>query len=573
MTFYSKHMDLHRFVWLICLMCPFYSFSGTYGSLVFSELMVDPEPAVGLPEVEYLEIYNRSDQTVSLHGWTLCYGEKSYGFPDCSIDSAGFCLLCSKKAAILFPSGIFPVAFESFPILANTGQLISLKNEHGELITCLEYSDDWYKNEFKAKGGWSLECIDLDNLSGNSSNWNSSSNLNGGTPGYVNSVSAIYPDDVVPICTGIFVPASDRIELIFSKTMQPDNLAAIANYEISPKTTLVSAVLPLTPPYRSVVFMLSDTLESGIMYQLSLSNLTDISGLSLPKVSIPFGLPEVPSFFDLSLNEVLFNPAPNGSDYVEFVNISEKCIDLSQVWLTNQSASGSLDKGVRLSEKPLPCVPGSYWLLSANIDSHFFINNGSNIQNEIYLSEFPSMPDTSGHLLLLTTSAQIVDEMTYKESMHFPLISSCEGVSLEKLNPKLKSLEEASWRSASSASGYGTPGVVNSQYRDLSDMEEDGFSIQNKWITPDNDGLDDYLTIYYRVKDSGLANLTIFDLEGRVVKFLAKNELLASEGFMYWDGTKEDGELVSFGRYILQTDYFTSSGHRNKKRFVLTVLF
>jgi len=566
-------MDLHRFVWLICLICPFYSFSGTYGNLVFSELMVDPEPVVGLPEVEYIEIYNRCDQTVSLHGWTLCYGAKSYEFPDCSIDSAGFCLLCSKKTAALLSSRITPAAFESFPILGNTGQLISLKNEHGELITCLEYGEDWYKNEFKAKGGWSLECIDLDNLSGNSSNWNSSSNQDGGTPGYANSVSAIYKDDIVPICTGIFVPASNQIELTFSKTMQPDNLASIANYGILPMTTLVSAVMPLKPPFCSVVLMLSDTLESGIMYHLRISNLTDVSGLFLEEVSIPFGLPEMPSFFDLSLNEVLFNPTPSGSDYVEFVNISDKCIDLSQVWLTNKSASGSLNKGVRLSEKPLPCVPGSYWLLSASADDFFSINNGLKIPNGIYLSEFPSMPDISGHLILLTTSAQIVDEIIYKESMHFPLISSYEGVSLEKLNPKLKSLEDASWRSASSASGYGTPGVLNSQYRDLSDMDEEGFSIQKKWITPNNDGLDDYLTIHYRVKDSSLANLTIFDLKGRVIKFLAKNELLASEGFMYWDGTNEDGGLTAFGRYILQTDYFTPSGHRNKKSFVLTVLF
>ena len=566
-------MDLHRFVLSICLMCSLYSFSGTYGSLVFSELMVDPNPVVGLPEVEYIEIYNRGNQTVSLQGWTLCYGEKSYKFPDYSIDSAGFCLLCSKKAAVLLPSGISLAVFESFPILGNTGQLMYLKDDHGELITCIEYSVDWYKNEFKAKGGWSLECIDLNNLSGNSSNWNSSSNLNGGTPGYVNSVSAINPDDIFPICTGIYVLSPNQIELTFSKSLQAENLASLVNYEISPKTTLVSAIMPLIPPYRSVVLILSDSLEFSIKYYLRISNLKDVSGFFLPEVSIPFGLPEEPSFFDLSLNEVLFNPAPNGCDYVEFVNISDKCIDLSQVWLTNKSASGSLDKGVRLSEKPLPCVSGSYWLLSARANVLFSINHGLKIPNEIYLSEFPSMPDDSGHLILLTTSAQIIDEMTYKESMHFSLISSCEGVSLEKINPKLKSLENVSWHSASSATGYGTPGIINSQYHDLSDMEEEGFFIQQKWITPDNDGLNDYLTIHYKVKDASLANLTIFDLEGRVIKFLVKNELLASEGSIYWDGTKEDLGLAPFGRYILQTDYFTPSGQRNKKRFVLTVLF
>ena len=566
-------MDMRNFVLIFCLIHPLFSFPNLYGGVIFSELMVDPAPAVGLPEAEYIELYNRSGSKLSLYGWALCYGDKIYRFPACSIDSAGYSVLCSGEVAALFSGETPLIAFATFPTLSNTGQLIYLLDDRGKCVTCLEYSPGWHQNAFKAKGGWSLECMDVNNLSGEASNWTSSVNLKGGTPGCVNSVAAVNPDLTFPVCTRVYVPSFKQIELTFSKSLQPEALVSVLNYEISPQTTVVSSVLPAFPACRSVVLNLSDSLVKGSIYDLRLSGLIDVSGLPLKDTLISFGLPESPDSFDLSLNEVLFNPTPNGCDYVEFVNISDKCIDLSQVWLSNKSESGDLNEGVRLSEKPLPCIPGSYWLVSVSAETVSAANAFPEIPDAIDLSSFPPMPDASGNILLLTKSARVIDEMSYRESMHFPLMGLCEGVSLEKLNPELASSDPEHWVSASAASGYGTPGFLNSQYRNLSEVNVEGFYVDNKWITPDNDGQDDFFTIRYKVAESGLANLTVFDLNGRVVRNLLKNELLAAAGSVFWDGTGNDGSLVPYGRYILRTEYFTPSGRKLNKRFVLTVLF
>jgi len=563
---------MRKIVLIICLIHSIFSFSNQSDAVVFSELMVDPEPPVGLPDVEYIELYNRSGKTLSLNGWTLFYGEKAYAFPASQIDSAGYCLLCSKSAEKLFDAERSLIVFPSFPALVKTGKAMYVLNEKKELVTCLEYSSDWHANAFKENGGWSLECIDLDNLSGQASNWTSSINEKGGTPGFANSVSTINADTEIPLCTSIYVLSPNQLELTFSKRMRPDVLSDILNYETTTFPKIVS-VIPTLPTHRSVILNLIDSLESGAIYNLNLINIEDISDLPLKEKSVSFGLPEDPEPSDLTLNEILFNPLPNGCDYIEFVNVSGKCVDLSQVWLTNKSESGILNAGVRLSTKPMPCVPGSYWLLSVCADSVLAVNGYSEKPNFIDLPSFPSMPDDAGNVVLLTTSAQIIDEMTYKESMHFPLISSCEGVSLEKRNPALSSTDPAFWTSASTTSNYGTPGYQNSQYRDIGEIDSDGFSIENKWITPNNDGLDDLITIHYKVSESSVANLTLYDLKGRVVRHLLKNELLAVSGFVYWDGTSNDGRMVPYGRYILQTECFTPAGKVFKKRFVLTVLF
>jgi hypothetical protein len=541
--------------------------------VVFHELMLDPEPAVALPEAEYIELYNRSGQRMSLKGWTLLYGETAYPFPDCSLDSAAYCLICSRASEKMFSPGKPLVAFASFPTLANAGKSIALLDERQELVAFLDYTASWYGENFKASGGWSLECIDAENLSGLSSNWIASRDASGGTPGYRNSVVAKNPDRTLPQLNRLYVLSPRQIELCFSKSLRPEALATVRNYDLSPSGRAIVTAVPGFPACRSVILNLNDSLVSGTVYGLRLSGLKDVSGLSLKDTVELLGLPQSPRVFDLSLNEVLFNPKPGGSDYIEFVNRSDRCVDLSRVWLSSRSASGKLDAGIRLSDKPLPCMPGSYWLLSARMDSIQSAAGVRDFFHGIGLPSFPSMPDQAGNVALLTSSAQIIDEMNYRESLHFPLIVDDEGVSLEKINPELASLDETSWVSSSRTSGFGTPGLPNSQYRELEETGADVFELDWKWLTPNNDGLEDRIAISYQSSEPGQANLSVYDLSGCRVRRLLENELLAAKGCLFWDGTNDEGRLVPAGRYILLAEAWTPTGKRNKKRFVLTVLF
>ncbi|HET9570801.1 MAG TPA: lamin tail domain-containing protein [Bacteroidales bacterium] len=562
-------------IFLIVLCCFFwYTLSAIhYGDVVFSELMVDPEPSVGLPEVEYLEICNRSDLEISLVGWKLLYGDKSYGLPPCKLSSGEYLVLCSKTSANSFPAGVPVIGISPFPSLLKTGKLMALTSSTNELVSILDYSDRWYGSGFKANGGWSLECIDLTNFSGHGSNWAASTDPSGGTPGLENSVFAVNPSFDIPSCTRLFVPSPDVLEIHFSSFMQLNSLYDKLNYVISPENTIIlSATVPF-PDSRILKLQLSDALVSESIYQLKISGLYNLSGRILKDTTLSFGLPEKPLPRSLVLNEILFDPLPGGSDYVEFVNVGTKCVDLSDVWLTNRSDDGDLNEGRRLSEKPLPCLPGSYWLLSESPDSVCSVGRFPLMPNRLEIKSFPSMSYDMGNVSLVTTSAEVLDEMNYTYKMHFPLISNPEGVALEKIRPDAVSSLRSNWISANSGAHFGTPGFKNSQFQEIQRTGKNGFYVNQTWITPNNDGLNDRVQVQYELPESCVGSLTVFDLQGRLVRKLANNELLGVQGDYWWDGTYDDGKLAPFGRYILFAEAFTPKGEVFRSRLVLTILF
>ena len=143
-----------------------------FGSIIFNEIMANPKGISGLPESEYIELYNRTDNVISLKKCTLNYGGKKYLLPDITVDAKNYIVLCNQKYKDLWTAnGISVTGVSSFPTLLNTGKLLWLEDEYGNLISWVEYTDSWYKDNKKKDGGYSLECIDSDNLSNNAVNW------------------------------------------------------------------------------------------------------------------------------------------------------------------------------------------------------------------------------------------------------------------------------------------------------------------------------------------------------------------------------------------------------------------
>jgi hypothetical protein len=151
--------------------------------------------------------------------------------------------------------------------------------------------------------------------------------------------------------------------------------------------------------------------------------------------------------------------------------------------------------------------------------------------------------------------------------MHFSLLADTRGVSLERLSFEKPGTDANNWHSASKTIGYATPGCPNSQ--GFSTFETDEmFRLSPTLISPDDDGIDDFLTISYNLETSGFTgNIRIFNSHGRMVRHLVKSELLGTQGNYFWDGLSDQNQKLPSGVYIVIFDIFSLDGrtHRIKK--------
>jgi hypothetical protein len=202
-----------------------------------------------------------------------------------------------------------------------------------------------------------------------------------------------------------------------------------------------------------------------------------------------------------------------------------------------------------------------------NLQGSYLVRNPDVV---ILLSTMPSYPDDAGDVLLLNAQGNIVDEVPYADDWHFKLIDNPEGVSLERIDPAAASTDPLNWHSAASTAGYGTPTYKNSQYLQTQ-ITDATISILPKVFSPDNDGRDDISSIQYKVTEPGyVANITVFDSQGRPVSHLVKNGTLGLTGQWNWDGLDEQGNKLPIGTYIIYSEIFNT--HGRKQSFKNTVV-
>ena len=189
--------------------------------IIFNELMIDPSPSVGLPEHEYIELFNNTTVTVNIKNWIFSHGNTSRILPDAIIPPDSFLVLCEPSAfANLQKFGnVVPVVSLSGTALTNSGTTICLKDENGNIMHKLEYDDTWYKDKNKSDGGWSLEQMDPLSFCEEKKNWKASIHSSGGTPGSRNSINGKYTDNTAPKIRGACIISENLIEVFFDEAV------------------------------------------------------------------------------------------------------------------------------------------------------------------------------------------------------------------------------------------------------------------------------------------------------------------------------------------------------------------
>jgi hypothetical protein len=549
----------------LLILCYSPCFSQSYNSLVITEIMADPTPVVGLPDVEYLELFNRTGHSIEMKNWKLMLGTRSALFPDATILPGEYAIICNKtnEAALQAFGKIIPFSAFSLP---NDGSTVSLFQPTGQLVFSVSYEAHWWPAG-KRDGGYSMEMIDTNNPCGEQNNWLVSADKQGGTPAKENSVKGNNPDSMPPVIERIDMAAATEIRLIANERLDSLNAVAGAIIELAGRKILKRKLEQ--PQFHTLVLTLDAPLVRDEEYSLSIKNLSDCTGNLVREARFSIGLPSKPDSGDVVLNEILFNPPEGGVDFIEIYNRSAKYISLKN-WFLGNVKNGEPDVFRILIADDFILQPHQYLALTTSPDIVKKLYPTEKPRNFLRLSSMPVYSNAAGGIILANENKQVYDWFDYNENMHDPLIHDKKGISLEKADVNLPSKITSNWHSAASTAGNATPGYVNSQVK--TEVEKDLFEIEPEAFMPGNNGMNDTAKIKYKLSQTGkIVTIQIFDINGRLVKNILRNQLIGTNGEISWDGRNDNGAIVPTGYYLVLIDLFDPNGNtaQYKKKVVV----
>jgi hypothetical protein len=538
-------------------------------TIAINELMVDPTPVVGLPDAEWIEIWNYGDLPVNLKEWKLIAGSVSRSLPETKVGPGQYMILCSAQTSAQLTGFGNTLIMTSFPALRNSGNRISLVDETGTTIDIIDYSDTWYKNSLKKNGGWSLERIDPLRSCGQFSNWSASIHPKGGTPGNVNSLFARNIDIEKPSVISALTTSLTTTEVIFSELMDTLSTRIATNYTLS--EGMAHPLLSEVTSEGSVRLTWKHAIQINKTYQLHFENITDACGNPLIEKNVEIQWVTVEPG-DILLNEILFNPWPSGADFVEIFNASTKKIESGKLMLATWDANHQIKSPVSLKSLASVIQPGGFLAVTADTNGVFPLYLIPDKLNVRQILSLPALNNDKGCIVLLNDSMKVLDQFYYTEDMHHPLLYDVEGVSLERINPFISAGSAGNWQSASSLAGYATPGYQNSQYQ-AEIVKKTRIVFGQTALSPNSDGYNDQLMIYYETLGTGwVANGHVFDSRGIHVCRMLNNQSLSTEGSITWNGEDESGHRLPIGPYIVTLELFDLNGNREffKKAVFIT---
>jgi hypothetical protein len=431
----------------------------------------------------------------------------------------------------------------------------------------MKYSTSWGGN-----AGTSLERLDAFDASNDSSNWSSSTDSTKATPGRENSIATVDHDlralrratliapPRVPAGLSVTVRNAGRMpaagfEVAFFDDRNRDSVAIPAEIIVRVhvaqslsrgETLSVVARWPDPPPG-------SHNIIARVEYA---SDAKPGNNVSFFTARIGYD-PRV-----VVVNEIMYAPFTGEAEYVELVNISTGDVDLTGWTLLDRpSASGSVNE-FQLSSRGHLLRPGEFFVLASDSSVfsrfHYLDTLGGGLLMVLNQSSL-GLNNDGDAVIIRDATLCTIDSVLYLPAWHNPAVTDATGRSLEKVYPALGSTDARSWSTCVLGVG-GSPGAANSIFTPTIPAQARVACSPNPF-SPDADGLEDFTVIHYELP-TGVAtvSLKIYDVKGRLIRYLVNNEPSGARRDVVWDGYDDERQKSRVGIYVVLLEGLNENG-------------
>ena len=420
-------------------------------TVLINEIMYVP-PA-GMPE--WIEIVNAGDDTLSLSGWRIADGTSNKAILNPSgrkVAPQTYAVVTTDTAAFKnFFSSSSPLLQSSFSALNNSGDAVALYDPTGLVIDTLTYALSWGGNG----GGRSLERIETASASTDQSNWKTSLNPLGATPGFINSVTQKNNDIAVGSMTlspefpvigspstvtaevrnigkqpmssidvKFFIDANKDMVLSFAELFAERQIAFLSAWN---SVSLSILLPPLVQGIHSAAVRIAtaqddDTTNNTFFFPIT---------IGIPRNSI-------------IINEFMYAPTGDMPEWIEGFNRTDASIDIAGWKISDNGTARPV-----ITVNPTNILPRSFFIVTTDTNQLKITFPDA---RPIFQASIPSLNNTTPDAAVMYDDrGAVMDSLYYK-----PAWGGSNGYSLQRYDEDGVSTDSANWRSA-----FPTPGRAN----------------------------------------------------------------------------------------------------------------
>ncbi len=503
-------------------------------SVTAQVVITEIQPAPVGDEPEWVEIENTGSKAVTITDWQICDERSCTEIPTARL-SAGQRAVLTRDVEALQAARSIPddarLLEVSLPSLNNTTDAVALHNKQGALVDSLAYD----LSDFSPPR--SLERVGsvLDGAVAFDARWTPCIDRSGSTPGRRNS-TLVLDDDLAIVNAEAGIDGLAVTVLNLGRTTAIDVPISYSIGERS-RSTMIEILAPTSE--ERMVIPLAELGWPDIWGEVHVAIEITRSDDRRENDTLTMLTSTPPPTGTITLNEIMFDPWPEGTDYIEIANTGSDTVDLSG-WIIEDERG---DQGVIPPHTRIP--PGGLLVAANDDDVRSMMDSGV----PAVLTSSVNLNATGDLVILRSGDGYRVDQVTYSDDWHLEVLSETKGLALEKRAPELVSDSPASWTTSAHPLG-GTPGSPNTASVDVDVTTE--LTVQPSPFSSDRRHPRHPAVIgFTQPFRHAIARMEVRSVQGALVRRILDAGLIGTEGGAVWDGRNDLGQRVRPGQYVV----------------------